>query len=153
MWGLNAGCPVVRTGGRCTVTWLPNFLGWVDLLTHGAPQARFARQSSAISFPSLILPPPHFCRFLSITTTTSFLLFVLHYHHHYRISIVFRPPPLRPHFYCLSCSTTTTTFELFSLHHPHDHISMFGNISSRTVVWPFQNKTPSMLRNVGNLSF
>ena len=37
-----------RAGGRCTVTWLPNFLGWVDLLTHGAPQARFARQSSAI---------------------------------------------------------------------------------------------------------
>ena len=37
-----AGC------GRCTVTWLPNFLGWVDLLTHGAPQARFARQRSAI---------------------------------------------------------------------------------------------------------
>ena len=37
-----------RTGGRCTVTWLPNFLWWVDLLTHGAPQARFARQSSAI---------------------------------------------------------------------------------------------------------
>ena len=27
-------------GGRCTVTWLPNFLGWVDLLTHGAPLAR-----------------------------------------------------------------------------------------------------------------
>ena len=28
------GMPVVRTaglsGGRCTVTWLPNFLGWVD---------------------------------------------------------------------------------------------------------------------------
>ena len=22
--------PVVRTDGRCTVTWLPNFLGWVD---------------------------------------------------------------------------------------------------------------------------
>ena len=32
---------------RCTVTWLPNFLVWVDLLIHGAPQARFARQSSA----------------------------------------------------------------------------------------------------------
>ena len=52
MWGLNTGFPVVRTGGRaggrCMVTWLPNFLGWVDLLTHGAPQARFARQSSAI---------------------------------------------------------------------------------------------------------
>ena len=23
------GMPVVRTDGRCTVTWLPNFLGWV----------------------------------------------------------------------------------------------------------------------------
>ena len=44
---LNIGFPVVREGGRCTVTWLPNFLGWVDLLTHGAPQARFTRQSSA----------------------------------------------------------------------------------------------------------
>ena len=39
-----------RAGGRCTITWLPNFLGWVDLLTHGAPQARFARQSSATIF-------------------------------------------------------------------------------------------------------
>ena len=32
---LNIGMPVVRTdgrsGGRCTVTWLPNFLGWIDL--------------------------------------------------------------------------------------------------------------------------
>ena len=26
-----------RADGRCTVTSLPNFLGWVDLLTHGAP--------------------------------------------------------------------------------------------------------------------
>ena len=25
----------------------PNFLGWVDLITHGAPQARLARQSSS----------------------------------------------------------------------------------------------------------
>ena len=24
------GMPVVRTDGRCTVTWLPNVLGWVD---------------------------------------------------------------------------------------------------------------------------
>ena len=24
-----------RTDGRCTVTWLPNFLGWVDLLSYG----------------------------------------------------------------------------------------------------------------------
>ena len=51
---LNIGWPVVRTdgraaGGRCTVTWLPNVPGWVDLLTQGAPQARFAPQSSAIS--------------------------------------------------------------------------------------------------------
>ena len=37
------GFPVVR----CTVTWLPNFLGWLDLLTHGASQARFAHQSYA----------------------------------------------------------------------------------------------------------
>ena len=29
-----------RTVVRCTVTWLPNFLGWVDLLTHGAPLVR-----------------------------------------------------------------------------------------------------------------
>ena len=38
------GMLVVRTdGGRWTITWLPNFLGWVDLLTHGAPLARAAR--------------------------------------------------------------------------------------------------------------
>ena len=41
---LTIGMSVVRTDGRsfvrCTVTWLPNFLGWVDLLTHGAPLAR-----------------------------------------------------------------------------------------------------------------
>ena len=43
-----------RAGGRCTVTWLPNFLGWVDLLTHGAPEARFARQSSAKTLYELI---------------------------------------------------------------------------------------------------
>ena len=40
--------PVVRTDGRCTVKRLPNFLGWVDLLTHCAPQVHFARQSSVI---------------------------------------------------------------------------------------------------------
>ena len=27
---------------------ITKFSGWVDLLTHGAPQARFARRSSAI---------------------------------------------------------------------------------------------------------
>ena len=30
-------------GGRCTVTWLPNFLGWVDLLSNGAPPTRALR--------------------------------------------------------------------------------------------------------------
>ena len=40
---LNIGFPVVRTDARCTVTWLPNFLGCVDLLTHGALLARFTR--------------------------------------------------------------------------------------------------------------
>ena len=29
-----------RTVARCTVTWLPNFLGWIDLLSYGAPHAR-----------------------------------------------------------------------------------------------------------------
>ena len=48
------GIPVVRTDGR-TVTWLPNFLGWVDYhisLTLGLrPRARFARGwSSAIIY-------------------------------------------------------------------------------------------------------
>ena len=38
---VNIGFPVVRTDGRsfvrCTVTWLPNFLGWIDYLSYGAP--------------------------------------------------------------------------------------------------------------------
>ena len=37
---LNIGMPVVRTdgrsGGRYTVTWLPNFLGWIDFLSYVA---------------------------------------------------------------------------------------------------------------------
>ena len=39
---VNIGIPVVRKDGRrrCTVKSLPNFLGWVDLLTHGAALAR-----------------------------------------------------------------------------------------------------------------
>ena len=40
---LNIGFPVMRTDGRCTVTWLPNFLGWLDLLSYGAPLARALR--------------------------------------------------------------------------------------------------------------
>ena len=31
-----------RAVGWCTVTWLPNFLGWVDLLSYGAPPTRGA---------------------------------------------------------------------------------------------------------------
>ena len=43
------GVPVVRTDGRSVgrgavpVTWLPIFLGWVDLLSYGAPHARASR--------------------------------------------------------------------------------------------------------------
>ena len=50
---VNIGITVVRTDGlrRCTVTWLPNFLRWVNLLTHGAPLARFARGAS-LKYPS-----------------------------------------------------------------------------------------------------
>ena len=37
---LNIGMPVARadgrSGGRCMVTWLPNFLGWIDFLSYGA---------------------------------------------------------------------------------------------------------------------
>ena len=51
--GLNIGWPVVRTDGQraggVRSRDYQMFLGWVDFLTHGAPQARFARQSSAIN--------------------------------------------------------------------------------------------------------
>ena len=40
-------CPMVRTDGRCTVTWLPNFLGWVDFLSYGAPPTRALRARGA----------------------------------------------------------------------------------------------------------
>ena len=33
--------------GRCTVTSLQNLLGWVDLLSHGAPHARVSRVRGA----------------------------------------------------------------------------------------------------------
>ena len=42
---------VVRTDGWSvgrSITWLPNFLGWVDLFTHGALLARFARGAPLI---------------------------------------------------------------------------------------------------------
>ena len=38
---LNIGFPVVRTDGRAVYgTLLPDFLGWVDLFSYGAPLAR-----------------------------------------------------------------------------------------------------------------
>ena len=40
-------CPVVRTDGRCTVTWLQNFLGWVDYVSYGAPPTRALRARGA----------------------------------------------------------------------------------------------------------
>ena len=41
-----------RSLGR-SVTWLPNFLGWVDLFNHGALQARFARGAQLIELTNL----------------------------------------------------------------------------------------------------
>ena len=41
--GRSLGRAVGRSVGRCTVTWLPSFLGWVDLLSYGAPPAERAR--------------------------------------------------------------------------------------------------------------
>ena len=38
-----------RSLARCTVTWLPNFLGWVDLLTHGVPLASALRERAPLS--------------------------------------------------------------------------------------------------------
>ena len=49
------GRTVGRAVCRCTVKWLPNFLGWVDyfiFFTHGALLASFARESSALSIQS-----------------------------------------------------------------------------------------------------
>ena len=52
------GMPVVRTdgraggraGGRCTVTWLPNFLGWVTIFLPMVLRcARLARETSALT--------------------------------------------------------------------------------------------------------
>ena len=49
--------PVVRTVGRCTVTWLPNFLGWVVYHIFLPMVLLFARESSAISLNWPLLPP------------------------------------------------------------------------------------------------
>ena len=44
-------------GGRCTVTWLANFLGWVDLLTHGALRARAPLKIAQNEFGLLLTEP------------------------------------------------------------------------------------------------
>ena len=33
----SCGAKCGRSGGGCTVTWLPDFLGWIDFLSYGAP--------------------------------------------------------------------------------------------------------------------
>ena len=65
------GMPVVRTDGGRSVYGhvITKFLGWVDLLTHGASLARFARESSAIIFATHfahLLPCAAFCQSLSV---------------------------------------------------------------------------------------
>ena len=56
--------PVVRThglsGGRCTVTWLPNFLGWVDYLIFLAMVLRW-RASRARDPLIIVLSCTHKC--------------------------------------------------------------------------------------------
>ena len=36
--------------GRCTVTLLPNFLGWVDLLSYGAPKRAWSSVNNNNNF-------------------------------------------------------------------------------------------------------
>ena len=55
-----------RACRRCTDTWLTNFLGWVDLLTHGTPRARFERQSSATTLSTVTTAITH----TTLTTAT-----------------------------------------------------------------------------------
>ena len=51
-----------RTVARCTVTWLPNFLGWVDLRSCGAPQARAKRSWSSAKIDRQVFHPTcHLC--------------------------------------------------------------------------------------------
>ena len=54
---------------------ITNFLGWVDLLTHGAPQARFARQSSATNY--LLRTRSNSSLLVHLTYKTEFLVFPL----------------------------------------------------------------------------
>ena len=44
---LSCGADGRRAGGRCTVTWLPNFLGWVDYLSYGATSTGALRANLA----------------------------------------------------------------------------------------------------------
>ena len=54
IWYLWCGRTLGRSVGRCTVTWLPNFLGWVVYniyLPMVLPWGRFVRESSAMNTP------------------------------------------------------------------------------------------------------
>ena len=42
------GRSVGRSVGRCTDTLLPNFLGWVDLLSYGAPKRAWSSVNNNI---------------------------------------------------------------------------------------------------------
>ena len=61
------GMPVERTdgrsGGRCTVTWLPNFLGWIDFLSYWASnwasdQINYRRKTLNTTWPQWIENEP-----------------------------------------------------------------------------------------------
>ena len=58
---LRCGRTVGRLLRRCTVTWLPDFLGWVDSLSYGALQAEIAFKGHNL------IPFCHHCPFLKLT--------------------------------------------------------------------------------------
>ena len=74
-------------GGRCTVTWLPNFLGWVDLLTHGAWYSASALRAPELRYNHCHLLRPRLA-VLNPTTLKSrliilfpFFYFYFYYYH------------------------------------------------------------------------
>ena len=52
---LSCGADGRSAGGRCTVTWLPNLLGWVDLLSYGAPPTCALRARVELRYKNLYL--------------------------------------------------------------------------------------------------
>ena len=71
---LRCGRTVGRLLRRCTVTWFPDFLGWVDSLSYGAPQAEIAFKGHNL------IPFCHHCPFLKLTInvmTMDVILFIV----------------------------------------------------------------------------